>query len=967
MPSVSLPSQNFEPKSGERFAGRFALKNPIGEWGATPVWIAGDRESGKDCALAFLPKLRKLDADGLNRLRREVRRARQVIHPHIVRVHELIEAEDGLALLLDAAAGTTVAKLQADQPSKAFSIADIKPWAGYLCQSLEDAHRAGLLHLDLCPDHLLVRPDGTLAILHFGIGKVIRDLSGPEASTARVPYTSPQILNGEPPDASDDVYAVGTLLFEMLTGAPPFSGGTAIADIRKTVPPTVGARRQALGIGTVPVPKHWDRVVASCLAKERAERPATAGQITTKLGVETPGIAIAPIDEPAAEAGTAPAATPSAPAKPGKQAEPKQATRPAEKPSAERKPETKPPPKDERERVPERLATTEPAQPAQKPAQEPGAAPEKKRGPEPDQPAREKRDLDEKAEPEWKPGERAAKSEKGSGFPRTAFLPDEEEVRTKKQGSPVAAAVLVLVLLMIAAVAFVVSSNKGGTSRGPSEKPNSAGPSAPHVGPSGPGTTPGAEIRVPPTGKTPGHETRIGTAKESLEKALAGFMSKEEASRRATEAQRAVTGALAHVAVESQTAADRLVEAERRHEALVRKAGTPPSADEKRAIAESEAKLKKIREAKTASEVALRALEQKSSEARKIAEQAAAEWAAAQNERDAHGRRVEPAASSTPDFQVDSPPPKGSRQTPPRPSAEAKPETAPGNPSPSPTPETEPPSIPSIETTKATPSPAPTAAPADEPDKEAATKPGDGKAAFENSLGMRFAPVGRVLFSVHLTRIRDFETFANAGGIRSSSWRRPGFKQGPDHPVVNVSWEEAVAFCAWLTKQEQAEGVLPKDKQYRLPSDLEWSQAVGLPPESGSSPELRDMAVADVYPWGTAWPPPADAGNYTGEETGSEVAIRGFNDSFPWTSPVGSFRKNAFGLYDMGGNVWQWCMDWWSEEKRSRVLRGGSWYNGALKLSLLSSCRIHYSPGTITDNSGFRVVVASRPEKTRND
>jgi formylglycine-generating enzyme required for sulfatase activity len=119
------------------------------------------------------------------------------------------------------------------------------------------------------------------------------------------------------------------------------------------------------------------------------------------------------------------------------------------------------------------------------------------------------------------------------------------------------------------------------------------------------------------------------------------------------------------------------------------------------------------------------------------------------------------------------------------------------------------------------------------------------------------------------------------------------------------------------------------------------------------------MGVPDVYPWGTSWPPPKGAGNYTGEETGSDVAIKGYEDGFAWTAPVGTFEPNKFGLYDMGGNVWQWCMDSWNAEQKHKVLRGASWYNGALKLSLLSSCRVHAAPDSSTDNYGFRCVIAS--------
>jgi formylglycine-generating enzyme required for sulfatase activity len=73
---------------------------------------------------------------------------------------------------------------------------------------------------------------------------------------------------------------------------------------------------------------------------------------------------------------------------------------------------------------------------------------------------------------------------------------------------------------------------------------------------------------------------------------------------------------------------------------------------------------------------------------------------------------------------------------------------------------------------------------------------------------------------------------------------------------------------------------------------------------------------------------------------------------------VGSFKPNKFGLFDMGGNVWQWCMDSWNESSKHKVLRGASWY-AASKPSLLSSCRVHDAPDSSTDNYGFRIVRAS--------
>jgi formylglycine-generating enzyme required for sulfatase activity len=236
---------------------------------------------------------------------------------------------------------------------------------------------------------------------------------------------------------------------------------------------------------------------------------------------------------------------------------------------------------------------------------------------------------------------------------------------------------------------------------------------------------------------------------------------------------------------------------------------------------------------------------------------------------------------------------------------------------------------------------------------------------FENSLGMTFVPVGDVQFSANVTRVKDYAQFIKETGYPKSNWKNPGFEQGPDHPVVKVSWTDALSFCKWLTDKEQAAGILGANEYYRLPTDLEWSKAVGLPAERGQTPEMRDMSVQDQYPWGKQWPPPKGSGNYTGRESGAEVSIPSYEDGYAQTSPVGSFQPNSEGLYDMGGNVWQWCMDTWNTKARSRVLRGASFSQGALQMSLLSSCRIHSMPDRESDNYGFRVIKVSGQQKGR--
>jgi len=271
---------------------------------------------------------------------------------------------------------------------------------------------------------------------------------------------------------------------------------------------------------------------------------------------------------------------------------------------------------------------------------------------------------------------------------------------------------------------------------------------------------------------------------------------------------------------------------------------------------------------------------------------------------------------------------------------------------------------------------------------------------WTNSLGMPFVPAGTpdVLFGIWDVRVKDFQAYVEAthaqpaAGIfvtkaithadgspalgfeldPSASWNNPGFDldQGSTDPVVGVSWDEAMAFCQWLTKKEQAEGELAANRQYRLPTDAEWSRAAGK----------------GKYPWGDAWPPPAEAGNYGDQALASSLPGTGWaslmlpgNDGYSRTSPVGSFRPNAYGLYDMGGNVWQWCDDWYQAAMNSaealqklpglrndggghacKVLRGASWndYNPEF---LLSSCRSFDNPDVRYADRGFRVVVAPSP------
>jgi eukaryotic-like serine/threonine-protein kinase len=234
---------------------------------------------------------------------------------------------------------------------------------------------------------------------------------------------------------------------------------------------------------------------------------------------------------------------------------------------------------------------------------------------------------------------------------------------------------------------------------------------------------------------------------------------------------------------------------------------------------------------------------------------------------------------------------------------------------------------------------------------EKAVGPAPGQ-PFVNSLGMKFVPLGDVQISIWETRVQDYEAFCRATGRR---YQAPDFHQTATDPAVKVSWFDAMAFCKWLTEKERQENVIEDRQTYRLPTDSEWSIAVGLVNETGNTPEARDGKIKNEFPWGKQWPVPVGAGNYVNTAGRRHGA----------TLPVGTFKPNGIGLYDLGGNVWEWCLDTYkgSSSATSRdwgVLRGGSWATSN-RLEMQSSYRNVVDRNDRDVIYGFRCVLAIQP------
>lgn len=196
-----------------------------------------------------------------------------------------------------------------------------------------------------------------------------------------------------------------------------------------------------------------------------------------------------------------------------------------------------------------------------------------------------------------------------------------------------------------------------------------------------------------------------------------------------------------------------------------------------------------------------------------------------------------------------------------------------------------------------------------------------GQAAAErkNSLGMVFIPLGDsgVSISAWETRVSDWMRHVEAAG--GGPWHHlPAFAQGDDHPVVNVTRDEAASFCLWLTQAERAAGQIAPAQSYRLPTSAEWSFAAGVK-ESGSTPSSATRESEARFPWGLDWPPLRQSANVN-----SAMIPGGKDDGYRFTAPAGQFAPAASGVSDLGGNVWEWTLDA-GESKQTGSLRGGSW------------------------------------------
>ena len=807
VPVRSFPIATFDPevlKAGQRLANAYTLKRAVPTAiGDEMVWIADDEVTGKEVSVHFIPNEVALDPQLITDLRAEIRKAKQLIHPNILRVIDLIEEPDWTGMVMDTFTGESLTRMLQEQPGGFFDSDAAIRWLQPLLETLKEVHAIGVVHGDVTPMDMILEPSGHLFMCDFGISRLVTDaLRRVNAAGDNSAYSPADVLEGGSPTVVDDVYALCATVYNLVTGKTPFEADDIEAEIRSGKGLGLIGQRLRAQVRAAMIPAQWERAILAGLSPNPADRPQSMAALEDLFGTNpTPDTVISETKDSKVAGGSDFS--------------------------------------DDGDR--EEAGVREISRPlGSKKSLTEDVTPKKRRGAGAWVAAlivlglgvgaymgipREEKKLDvggdgiAEVPKNDTPGE-GVKPVKGNDVPFTPPLSQEDSTK-------------------LAAVTPGTPKKEGDELDG----------GLPPVPPTGPAMreTKSGEALPPPVPPKPTEDGGVTVTPEQL-----------QAAERKMEA---LTDRVTRFRDRLKEAEVARAEIEKVLTSIPRSAGKNPQRDElMKQLADKDVEIKGIQDSTTMAEKELHIV--------------LTDWE-------------------------------------------------------------------SLKAAKSPKKPEPT----------------------ENSLGMRFVQVGDVMMATHETRVKDYTVFAEETKLKRSHWKSPGFEQTPDHPVVFVSWEDAMSFCRWLTEKEQKAKLLTKNESYRLPFDREWSEAVGLPKEVGSTAESRDSGNIDHFPWGSNWPPVNGAGNYTGEETGSEVAIKGYRDGFQYTAPVASFPANKNGLFDLGGNVWEWCMDAWNVRAKSKVLRGGSWYNGSLQVALLSSCRIHSLPDRESDAYGFRIVKATAAKK----
>jgi len=275
----TLQAPVHELSTGTTLAGRYQIIEELGKGGMGKVYRVLDKKLNEEVALKLIKPEIASDRETIERFSNELKLARRVSHRNVGRMYELMEAEGMHFITMEYVPGQDLRGLirQTGQltTGKAVSIAK------QVCEGLSEAHGLGVVHRDLKPGNILIDRDGNAKIMDFGIARSIsaKGITGAGVLIGTPEYMSPEQVDGKDVDQRSDIYSLGVILYQMLTGHVPFEGDTplSVAVKQKTEPPKDPRAINAQ------IPEDLDRLILRCLEKDKEKRYRTAADIVSDL------------------------------------------------------------------------------------------------------------------------------------------------------------------------------------------------------------------------------------------------------------------------------------------------------------------------------------------------------------------------------------------------------------------------------------------------------------------------------------------------------------------------------------------------------------------------------------------------------------------------------------------------------------------------------------------------------------
>jgi eukaryotic-like serine/threonine-protein kinase len=272
---------------GKLFDGRYRIERKLGSGGMAEVYLAEDEELGRKVALKILNERHARDEQFVERFKREARNAASLSHPHIVRIYDRGQFDETYYIAMEYLDGPTLKELLV-RKGPTPPLTAIK-FAREILSALAEAHRHDIVHRDIKPHNVIVSPDWNVKVTDFGIarsGASQMTEAGSIVGTAQ--YLSPEQARGKPVDQRSDLYSVGIVLYEMLTGTVPFTGDAAVEIAMKhlsNIPEPPSTRREGIS-------PDLDAVVMRALAKDPEQRYASADEMDADLARVARGVAV---------------------------------------------------------------------------------------------------------------------------------------------------------------------------------------------------------------------------------------------------------------------------------------------------------------------------------------------------------------------------------------------------------------------------------------------------------------------------------------------------------------------------------------------------------------------------------------------------------------------------------------------------------------------------------------------------